>query len=1226
MKKTYKQQNFQKQKAPSSSTGYDPSYDYFQSRPKYTYPKRLPSATTNTRKQPEQQQFNYYNYYQHQHQPLPRINTAHKQQQPTSFNEEQFNEDFSLIQNMWDDLGVQPSFRAVFESHARSLDDESRKDLFQYENTTLKRLRDCLLKLSKQITNRENAVLTLRKYNDVLSKTFPDPNENLDESFITNIINTIKSIRVYSVNVVNYITKIREIISYGESHGKFNVDNINKAYQYDKHYLIRMKYDVDFMRFSPICNYIETKNVQCDTFLLNMSINENSADPKKRTVPVDEELLKLIKQCQNVIKMDEFYIQVDERESTMLMKGGDGKVRNVSGGSNSNTAMIGVCGNNMSQTLHKLKETKGYTKLFLNKNSERDVMGNKVGVVRINKSKAEENRYKAGNEGKIRIEREEIQSMTKEELMRKIDEMENEIGEEEKGRDNKEEEVKKAKKKGKKKKKKEKGNKKENEEKVHKEEEKEDINNEKEKSGERKGSNDNKEDNEQQQKKEQEEHKSSSKSRSSSSSSSSSSKSSKKSKSKSSNKKEESVKKEIEESFHKEESIKSSIKSEKVSKKSSRKSSKSSKKEEVEESFHKEESIKSSIKSEKPSKKSSRKSSSKSISKKEESINKEEIEREESIKSEKHSKQSSKSHKENENENENNKSSSKHSHTTSNKNDNENENEDEFYVEPLENESNKKINLDDKIPQTEYIVSAYTSDFHSFYNLYSSNYFPNIPSTQKKTFDLQNTISPFLKGTNPKILYSYPSTTESSPSFTDTNFIPSGICAFSFTQAFPNRLRLQLNHLSTSSTTNFVDQFTSFIRYIKARYTFDEMFIILHYENTSDGFVLDKDISSFFRNTLNFRWANVENLSEGKRSKSMIWQREWDANANSNYASQIIPSPSFQLNELTLLRVSKKENYVDDNDNIIFDKYINAFTSKALLYMLNNEGNVVISDNDTLSEDAMKWDRSKIEKNALSKLKITLNISNVNDIEQHYNYNMEDFINECNNVNYNDEHKINSLSLQLCPQVKNLLSITYNNYYYNRIEDIVYTFIEPKSQSKVYKINFNDNLNSMFIIPLTSKVKNMLLETNDNFHMKLNNFLMNAKQTQDNEEERTTAMYIPCFKIEGHFNAENVPGLYDVKLKNQDEEDVYVQGVDDYFKVEFNYDNNYNQNFSLVPKTNVNDVNEVIIDDSFIIAISNQKIVTDIGVPIIQVFIVDKSMWKCTGGDAYYNGSNSNIN
>jgi hypothetical protein len=113
------------------------------------------------------------------------------------------------------------------------------------------------------------------------------------------------------VNVVNYITKIREIISYGESHGKFNVDNINKAYQYDKHYLIRMKYDVDFMRFSPICNYIETKNVQCDTFLLNMSINENSADPKKRTVPVDEELLKLIKQCQNVIKMDEFYIQVD---------------------------------------------------------------------------------------------------------------------------------------------------------------------------------------------------------------------------------------------------------------------------------------------------------------------------------------------------------------------------------------------------------------------------------------------------------------------------------------------------------------------------------------------------------------------------------------------------------------------------------------------------------------------------------------------------------------------------------------------------------------------------------------------------------------------------------------------------------------------------------------------------------------------------------------------------
>ena len=1200
-----KKQNFQKTKTPSSSTGYDPSYDYFQSRPKYTYPKRLPSATSNTRK-PDTQQCNYYNYYQHQHQPLPRINTAHKQ--PTSFNEEQFNEDFSLIQNMWDDLGVQHAFRAVFESHARSLDDESRKDLFQYENASLKRLRDSLLKLSKQITNRENAILTLRKYNDVLSKTFPDPNENLDESFISNIINTIKSIRVYSVNVVNYITKIREIISYGESHGKFNVDNINKAYQYDKHYLIRMKYDVDFMRFSPICNYIETKNVQCDTFLLNMSINENSADPKKRTVPVDEELLKLIKQCQNVIKMDEFYIQVDERENTMMMKGNDGRIRNVSG-CNGNAGMMM---NNMSQTLHKLKETKGYTKLFLNKSSERDVMGSKVGVVRMNKSKAEENRYKAGNEGKIRIEREEIQSMTKEELMRKIDEMENEIGEEEKGENQgkEEEKEKKVKKKGKKKKK----NKKEIEEKFNEKEkenneDKEIKENEEDKNNERKVSVDNKEENEQQ------EHMLSKKSRSKSSkkSSSSRSKSSKKSSSsRKSSKKEESIKNEeekVEESFHKEESIKSNIKSEKQS----RKSSKSSKKEEVEESFHKEESIKSSIvKSDKSSRKSSKKSSRKS-SKKEESIKNEEEKVEESIKSKKSSRKSSKSsHKENEiksisiNDPSENKTSSKHSNTSSNKNE-----IDEFDDKSLENE----------ISSTVYTVSAYTSDFPSFYELYSSTYFPNIPSSQKKTFDLQNTSSPFLKGTNPKILYTYPSTTTPSPSFTDSNFIPSGICAFSFTQAFPNRLRLQLNHLSTSLTADAFSQFISFMRYIKARYTFDEMFITLHYENTSDGFVLDKDISKFFRNTLHFRWANVENLSEGKRSKSMIWQREWDANANSNYASQILPTPSFQLNELTLLRVSKKENEIDD-DNVVFDKYINAFTSKALLYMLNNEGNAVISD-ETLNEDALKWERTKIEKNALSKLKITLNIPNVNSIEQQHDYNMKDFIAECQNVSDEDEHMINSLSLQLCPQVKNLLSIQYNNYYYNRIEDVVYTLIEPKSQGKVYKVNFNDNLNSMFIIPLTSKVKNVLLETNSNFHMKLNDFLMNAKQTQDmNDEDEHTALYIPCFRIEGHFNAENVPGLYDVKLKNQNDENVYVQSVDDYFKVEFNYDRDFNQNFNLVPKENMSHVNEVVIEDSFVVAISNQKIVTDIGVPIIQVFIVDKSTWKST--DDY--NSNSNFN
>lgn len=58
--------------------------------------------------------------------------------------EEAFIEDISLIQNLWEDLGVQEQYKGLFETMARQLEGKARKEFLDYENQSLKRMREHL--------------------------------------------------------------------------------------------------------------------------------------------------------------------------------------------------------------------------------------------------------------------------------------------------------------------------------------------------------------------------------------------------------------------------------------------------------------------------------------------------------------------------------------------------------------------------------------------------------------------------------------------------------------------------------------------------------------------------------------------------------------------------------------------------------------------------------------------------------------------------------------------------------------------------------------------------------------------------------------------------------------------------------------------------------------------------------------------------------------------------
>ena len=212
-------------------------------------------------------------------------------------------EELNLVHSIWDDLGVTEEYRQVFESIVKELDEQIRKELFEFEITNLKKFSDCLFKLSKDINSRDKNITQLRIFDESLS----DNKEKLSEKVLAEIIQCIRNLRIQSINIVHHFNKIREISSYNLMAGKFNLEKLNKTYIYDKNYLIKMRYDLDFLKSSSLSEYFEFSD-QSDPFLIRLS--DNSTNQNKHHVSISPEMLNSIRECELHMINDVIFFQM----------------------------------------------------------------------------------------------------------------------------------------------------------------------------------------------------------------------------------------------------------------------------------------------------------------------------------------------------------------------------------------------------------------------------------------------------------------------------------------------------------------------------------------------------------------------------------------------------------------------------------------------------------------------------------------------------------------------------------------------------------------------------------------------------------------------------------------------------------------------------------------------------------------------------------------------------
>jgi hypothetical protein len=109
-----------------------------------------------------------------------------------------------------------------------------------------------------------------------------------------------------SINIVNYFVKIREICSYNVLGGKFDLDRVNKVYLFDRNYLIKMKYDLDFLKDCYLNNYFNFSG-EADPFLISAAQQEND----KYYVNINEDMLSAIKHSQFLIMQDMIFYHLN---------------------------------------------------------------------------------------------------------------------------------------------------------------------------------------------------------------------------------------------------------------------------------------------------------------------------------------------------------------------------------------------------------------------------------------------------------------------------------------------------------------------------------------------------------------------------------------------------------------------------------------------------------------------------------------------------------------------------------------------------------------------------------------------------------------------------------------------------------------------------------------------------------------------------------------------------
>ena len=1250
----------------------------------------------------------------------------------TNSKEREYKEELSIINNLWEELGVTKEYQEEFKNFL--YDENVRTIMFSQEKENLQKFRNSLMKLRKEILSRESNIESLIKIMKILDTQI------IKENLLKEAMNIIKALRLNAINVVFYMVKVRELSFYSYFQGKFDLTQIKKEYLYNNNYLLKMTDDLNFLNNSILSKYIEFNNTPVDPFLTCCAQKCNKNESDKIVVPMTQELSKLVFQCRYIIiqdlLLDNIYKnsivnQFSSRINSEKMKIKKYRLFGLGNIQNNitnymKTKDFNEKGNNINlgKAIYKLKNDSPskYNNLFFNSQNQKEInqmispklikfrkrdnsnyfshnniinyiqnydspkriivehdiisltnsfeKNRKKNEETINNTdfknkKADNNNIKNDNrnnndDNNINInintnsyENNNINSKLEENEVNKIDviikeneklkkdnediknillESKQKIEKSDKLRINLENKLKK---------------------------QKEDMEKMRNSINEIKNQL-NKEKNELQKKLNEEKEK---------------------------NKETEKLNKELEKKLKEKMTITKGtefeiINKEKIEKLSNEKNNEleDTNQRKKTDSIIEEDNIKNNDNYDEIKQYFNNNNINKNnIIQKgenddgqiEESIDYDKFKNNNNNDgNEKEIKENSISYKEEkrndnlnviENKNiENNDTiiqndnsqikinEEKHENKKDNENIGKEEPENEEYKKLIEKEKKKlhirklseniveelmKLKECEISENNKYKIKYYEGNILSLIDkLKESIPFEKIDERIKTIFNLENKLynrDSYLKGQYPQVIISVSYKNESKIS---------GVCSFYHQNITKDENILKINFMCAFKENNndsdndddLIEQFITFIKFIKIYVSFNKLYITLNYkkiifEDKKVFFKLDEKILNLFRKKMGFSWVCIKNNKGKLRKQKLCYINELPKSINEENTKN---NGCINLENISILSLTKNK-FQSNIKHLGNFKFINIL---PIYGMLNGMKEIMLD----LKEKKYIFDiKQLVTSNSLIKTYFFPEIKEIeeiklklNDIINKNNYSLDVienslFIEFFNKNNENNENKnisslgINKMDLNI--YFKNILNTKINNYYYNRISSNDIKIIKDENNNTFYNISCLNKINNILIFEITNdKIRNKLFENNNNIYELLENYYKDIFKKDNNEEKmakKIINVYIPSFNIEAHLETmkfpKNIESINISENKELNNEPMKIGTIDEFFKINLNKKETFGKQINYEIKENVgkND-EEIIIENDFLIGIINNY--KEIKLPFFQLVYVTKEQWIST--------------
>ena len=395
---------------------------------------------------------------------------------------------------------------------------------------------------------------------------------------------------------------------------------------------------------------------------------------------------------------------------------------------------------------------------------------------------------------------------------------------------------------------------------------------------------------------------------------------------------------------------------------------------------------------------------------------------------------------------------------------------------------------------------------------------------------------------------------------------------------------------------------------------YDAIEVDLHYIKKEDGsYLLDKDLEKEIKSETKFKWVRLENDGEKRRIKYHYLQsiNNINNNSNVNYINSIY------LNNYVLIKFLE-ETGINGITSLEYSKLYFIINLIKKYYLLENSKNVS-EDIENIMNNLKGLKLKKIVR-ILSDYSNAIQTTNTNfrdDYCMNDNYNLE-YINKFMDIIDKNKSTENDI---ICVNFNNIIT-NFSNIIKAKIDNYEYNIISMNNYIiEAFNMNENNNDNNDDFIYFTKsetenisfifyeiKISNNDLSKDENDIKTIFNKILKKILVKDSEEpiKSFKKIGIPSFVYKKENNEENSNNDFNI-IKNN----VLIEEENLEFCCENNSNNDIKYSFSVDLNKNMEENDEIkIIKNNFVLAVLNPDLVLDYHLPSMNIFYIDKSIWK----------------